>query len=222
MLTTTPAPRRAVVMGAVAATLTLTMVGLLSVRAKERRASPATEARGLEQARPASAFGAAGEVRVHRAAPGPAGRSQRPAFGWLEDESPDASTANRSMPGWLDAGPRGFDDLASYWEKERRDPEWSSNVRAYLSAMLESEELELDLVRDVDCRETLCRIEMNAAHMPVIVRLRGGAGPDRARFAHRWTTEADGASIVVVYTARDDLAERVFPHLAAAQDAASE
>jgi hypothetical protein len=220
MLATSSGKRRVLTMGALAAVLPLAMAGLLAVRNQERRASPVTEWGGLDEARPPRASAQANEARAPRRAAALGRNSQRPAFGWLDDDGPDASTASRVMPAWLDAGRLGFDDLAGHWEKERKDPEWSSNVRSYLSAMLEPEELDLDLLRDIDCRETLCRVEMNAAHMPVIARLRGGSGPDRARFAHKWTKEVDGASVVVVYTARDDLSERVFPNRAAAADAA--
>jgi hypothetical protein len=128
------------------------------------------------------------------------------------DGTPDASSVNRAPPDWLDAGPWGFDDLAAFWQKERVDPEWSANVKEYIYAMLEPEDLNLDVLNGVDCRQTLCRIEMNAAHMQAIARLRGTGGAGQPRFAHRFQKgDSDGAAVMVVYTARDDLVERVFP-----------
>jgi hypothetical protein len=124
----------------------------------------------------------------------------------------DASSASRSIPAWLDGGRLGFDDLAARWQEERTDPEWSSNLKSYMYAMLEPEELDLDLVNLVDCRQSLCRIELNPAHMRALVRLRANTGGGQPRFAHKLVKgEGDGSAVMVVYTAREDLAERVFP-----------
>lgn len=50
-------------------------------------------------------------------------------------------------------------ELEPCWAGEASDPEWSEMVRGFLYAFLEDEELESDFVADVDCHQTLCRIE---------------------------------------------------------------
>jgi hypothetical protein len=136
------------------------------------------------------------------------------------DSTSDGSSATLSVPAWVDAGPWQFDDLATFWEDERHDPEWSANVKEYIYAMLEPEDLNLDVLSRVDCRETLCRVEMNASHIPALSRLRAtasGGGPPR--FARKFVNADSGAHVVIVYIARDDLAERVFPSEAPGRDA---
>jgi hypothetical protein len=87
------------------------------------------------------------------------------------DVGRDAASSSSSMPAWLDGGPWKFEDLAAFWQKEALDPEWSANIKEYIYAMLDPEDIDLDVLNLVDCRQTLCRIEMNTAHMSAIVRL---------------------------------------------------
>ncbi len=113
---------------------------------------------------------------------------------------------------WEDAGVLEFDDYAMYWAAERHDKDWSSNVESYVYAMLGAEDLELDLVRFVDCRQTLCRLELSAAdaNMRALFRLSSGLRGDGYPFVRR-VAAMDGGNTVVAFIARDGLEEKIFP-----------
>jgi hypothetical protein len=164
---------------------------------------------------------------VHRSTRA-AGQAWTPRMMPDDDTAPangtfDASSANGSVPAWVDGGPWGFDDLVAFWEKETVDPEWSANVKEYIYGMLDPDDLSLDVLNSVDCRQSLCRIEMNTAHMPAILRLSGMAsGGSQLRLANKYVKPDGGPAVMVVYTAREDLAERVFPSQAPSPDAGSD
>jgi hypothetical protein len=54
-----------------------------------------------------------------------------------------------------------FDGLGARWNGERPDQEWTFDVERDLSTALTSMRMSPNVVRDADCRETLCRISID-------------------------------------------------------------
>jgi hypothetical protein len=108
----------------------------------------------------------------------------------------------------IEEGSRTVPELATCWAREERDDEWSANVEGYVYAALELQDLDADVVREVDCRQALCRIELDGADMAPVLRL-GANRVNKESIAYDLVT-SDGGRRVVAYITRDELAGRVF------------
>jgi len=110
-----------------------------------------------------------------------------------------------------DAGVFTFNELLAQWTREEPNAEWSSNVMGNVTARLELEELDLDLVRRVDCRRTLCRLELSTASPKTLMRLAYALGTEGRPFAQRLSASDGGsASVVDVFIPREDIATKIF------------
>lgn len=104
--------------------------------------------------------------------------------------------------------PAEFEEV---WTSESADPEWTKNLENYITAMLELDELELDLIESIDCRETLCRVALyRQGNDPTIMRL--GHMLMAEGYPFRLPPETD-KDLVTVYIAREEFAETRFIHV---------
>jgi hypothetical protein len=120
--------------------------------------------------------------------------------------SPTPATNPRPLPSWIDGTPRSHQELAEHWKAEPRDSEWSEDVRGYLTAMLEAVDAAVDPVRAVDCRQTLCRIELDAT--AALLQLSEAAASAHFRFVPAVAGEGE-ARVLVLFAPRQELADRV-------------
>jgi hypothetical protein len=109
----------------------------------------------------------------------------------------------------VDDGGASFGALERCWASEQRDDEWSRNVGNYISAMFEPHELETELIRDVDCRQVLCRIELEAQDLTPLAGLAKLVEQSRLPYAQGLIV-GDGGRQAVVFVAREEFAARVF------------
>jgi hypothetical protein len=73
-------------------------------------------------------------------------------------------------------------------------------VSSYFYALLEPEELNNDLLRGVDCRQTLCELQVN--DRPGALRLYGSMAEDKRRLSYR-SELVDGGQLYHVIIARE-------------------
>jgi hypothetical protein len=109
----------------------------------------------------------------------------------------------------IENGNRSFEGLEQCWGAESQDPEWSANVESFVYARLHVDDLERDIVRQVDCRRVLCRIELDAQDVGAILRLGSPDERFQDRLRHKFVS-TDGGRSFVIYVVRDELASRVF------------
>lgn len=104
-----------------------------------------------------------------------------------------------------------LDELIAQWTREEPNAEWSSNVMGNITARLELDELDLDLIHKVDCRQTLCRIELSAESPNTLMRLSYALGTEGRPFAQRFPPSDGGRpSLVDVFIPREDIATKIF------------
>ena len=181
----------------VAASGGLALVALLAVRAwshawPDRRTRAPRPTDTVEAPEPASAAREATAFRSPPPAPLPAlgSRASLPAV-----------AAPPAPPPWYagDGGPHAFDELLDHWHDESPDREWSSNVTSFIYALLETNELQHEVIRNVDCRETLCRIQLEGSQMDTLIRLNTTlTNDDHYRYSQRFSEEEDGGTLVEV------------------------
>jgi hypothetical protein len=118
-----------------------------------------------------------------------------------------------SAPAWYerDGGPYAFEDLMEHWLDEAPDPEWSNNVTSFIYALLEPKELEHEVIRNVDCRTTLCRVQLDGRQMDALLRLNTSLTTDDHYPYNQQFLEEEGGLGVDVFIARDELMSRIFP-----------
>ena len=123
------------------------------------------------------------------------------------------SLAPAAAAAWYerDGGAFSFDELVEQWRSEPADQDWSGNIASFIYAMLEPAELEHEVIRSVDCRNTLCRVQFDTRQMNTLLRLNESlAAEAHSPFSEHFDEGEDGGSVVEVMIARDDLASRVF------------
>jgi hypothetical protein len=74
--------------------------------------------------------------------------------------SPSESTARTETPANDGSSQGGREDLNARWETERADPAWTAGTREYLSSALQDAHVPADRVQAVDCRASLCKIDV--------------------------------------------------------------
>jgi hypothetical protein len=96
-----------------------------------------------------------------------------------------------------------FSALERSWTSDTPDRAWTQNVQAQLSTRVQEDQIGVQ-VRDVDCRTTICRIEIDGDSTEELLKLRGLAeGMDA-----RWQARDDSSTTAIeLYLQREDDAE---------------
>jgi len=100
------------------------------------------------------------------------------------------------------------EELESVWSTERHNAEWSQNAADWAWAILGKEDSALDAIDTVDCRETLCRIELVLPHNSAqLLRAHAELREEHFPFQLGRATHPDR---IVVFFAADGLGELLF------------
>jgi len=124
--------------------------------------------------------------------------------------TPNAPLVDQSA--WYDreGGPFEFDELVSHWDSEPRDEEWTSNVESYFTAMLEPDEVDRGVLKSVDCRQSLCRVQLRTNDNTAIWRLEDTLRKqDHFPYERRMIKDKD-ETLVDGIMARDGIEDKVF------------
>jgi hypothetical protein len=100
-------------------------------------------------------------------------------------------------------------DLEERWQGEPHNEEWSANTRTFVSAMLESSGGTPENVEVVDCRRTLCRLELGASNTTSIYRMGQGLVKDKVPLLATFT-RSDGGFRWTAFLAREGHEQEVF------------
>jgi hypothetical protein len=90
-----------------------------------------------------------------------------------------SDSSARAVPAANDPSvPLGREELSARWETERSDPSWTAGAREYLNSALKDAHLPADCLQAVDCRASLCKIEVAFPSMTEAMKLNELRDPD--------------------------------------------
>jgi hypothetical protein len=91
-----------------------------------------------------------------------------------------------------------WDEALSRWTKEARDPAWTENMKSYLASVSFSVDAGPELVADVDCRQTTCRITAQLGQLQSVDRGTRLLVSDGFTFFSKMTEPFDGTAVAFV------------------------
>jgi hypothetical protein len=94
-----------------------------------------------------------------------------------------------------------LDEAIARWTNEENDVEWTDNMRGYLTSLVYSVDAGADPIRDVDCRETTCRVVCDLARMASLQK--GQAALESDGFAFLFRMDEGLPSTVTVFVTAD-------------------
>ena len=144
-------------------------------------------------------------------------RSIVPARAAMPSEPSNAAPVprNRTMP--VDSG-AAFDAEATFsafrsaaeaeakWAAESPDDEWTENAGTFVSALLETVDCDLSSLQKVECRSTVCRIELGLDDRAGLYRLSDELRRDKYPLTYRQVAGSDGDAsepVLHVYIGRE-------------------
>jgi len=126
----------------------------------------------------------------------------------LSTRAPALTAEERPVPNTPPArtGLAWFDDLTEKWYGEARDREWSGNMETYVRSMLTLQDPD-NLVENVDCRATLCRVVFTTGSPQTLVRFQKQMSQDGQEFRYELSRTDAGIS-AIAFLSRNDQAGR--------------
>ena len=85
------------------------------------------------------------------------------------------------------------------WSSEETDTDWTQNTKKYLTDMLESQNASPSILRTIDCRQTLCRVELEEDDMDALRGVETSLKTDGYRFSYAF----GDLSQIIVFVSRD-------------------
>lgn len=108
-------------------------------------------------------------------------------------------------------------DLLARWESEADDPEWTRNQEAVTTALFELFQLSRQSLLEVDCRASVCRLEIEGDELSQLKAL--SQHLQEGRYPVSYSLPSEGGALVA-YVAREGMEREVLgEHFAAVEDA---
>jgi hypothetical protein len=103
-----------------------------------------------------------------------------------------------------------MEEFEALWARQTQDKDWTANVVGYIDALLDAADAAPTFLKNVDCRQTLCRIVLQPDGIASLQGASGLAVGDGMRFAFQLDAGADGNS-VTVFLAQEGVEDAFFP-----------
>lgn len=154
------------------------------------------------------------QIPATGSSPGVAGGNTRvPILSWHRRGAvpglADASSADAKARDGGTRDARAWDDLEMTWRGEHSDDDWTTNIRGYLWAMFPSESIEVLDGVTLDCRETLCRVEVPGSLVGHFLGHHADLANPGLPHAHRFV-HPDAGGGLVLFISREAHAEEYF------------
>jgi hypothetical protein len=96
-------------------------------------------------------------------------------------------------------------DIDRAWEEEEPNAELSRAIEEAALANFAADEIDPNVLLAVDCRESVCRFELDPANGLALVKLANRADKDGVRGKRAFVSRPDGSQVVAFYLANDKL-----------------